>query len=273
MWPCKWYKYQLWYQWLGCREKVSAHRELKTATEDWQIECIRSDDIKCLTLSSFASISTTSVSTSSIFALKNTKTREAVDACVVMCNCTTERNSITVVCLIWKQPLYNLLLIFPTFSESTRTPHKSVSDRWSFFSEPNPDMFEQQRARVCGVALSERDAVPGAAQLRQNKVTDEVSTQRGEHGCLAHPKPQSTDPLSTPPPLMPHLTAPLREVWFTPGGPQLHDVATKSTTPQLLHILVSIKSVCIDIFHLYLLLILSLSASCCTAGPYGFTGV
>lgn len=120
--------------------------------------------------------------------------------------------------------LSTICLWFPTLSESARTLHKSVSDRWSF-PEPNPDDVRAAAGKSLGCALSERDAALGAVQLCQNKVTDEISTQWRKHGCQAHPKPQSTYPLSTPPPLMPHPTAPQRGVIYsTPRGSLLHDL-------------------------------------------------
>lgn len=220
----------IWKQ--SASENIQAGPDGLTDKVHWQ---------KPLTLSSFASISTTSVSTSSIFALK-TKIREVVSARVVMCYCMYKKFHDGRLSH-WKTAVLQSACDFP---RSQRARGTSINLRVTGgVLRSETQTCTSGSGRGFGCALSERDAVLGAVQLCQNTVTDEVSTQRGEHGRLAHPKPQSTDPLSTPPPLMPHPTAPLREVWFTPGGSQLHDVAPKYTTPQLLHTLMSIRSMCI----------------------------
>lgn len=165
--------------------------------------------------------------------------------------------------LIWETACSTICVWFPTFPESMKTLHPCVGDRWSYCTELNPDMFEQQQARVWG-ALSERGRRPGS-----NSAPSKQSDRRHLRGNTAvwhipNPNPPTFTVSTTATNTTPNRIAE-REVWFT-----LHDVAPKCTTTQLLHILKSIRSERRTNWSLdHLLLILLGSASCCIVRHHG----
>lgn len=113
-----------------------------------QIKGTDSYNITCLTLSSLASISTTSVSTSSIFALKNkSKERSLVRVCVCG-NCLTGRkkNTIKVIYLIGKQIFLQSACDFPR----SQKPRGLPINPWQFRG-PKPRRVRAATGESLGV--------------------------------------------------------------------------------------------------------------------------
>lgn len=158
-----------------CSASENSHMEPDGLTDK-----VHSDNIKCLTLSSLASISTTSVSTSSIFALKNKSKR------MNLYHCMTEINSIKVIYLVGKQTALQSACNFTRSQKACcRSINLWVTDGalWS----QTPDMFEQRQARGL-VALKWLSEEPSWEQFSSVQTKWHDPTQWGEHGSLVHPK-------------------------------------------------------------------------------------